>query len=75
MSDQDPKPVLVPILPRFDSEGRPSCGGCPICNNDWELGTACNGFFSAQETVQDISHSRPGPKCPIHNPQEQQEPL
>lgn len=71
MTDQDPKPVPVYIIPRFDSEGRPSCYGCPL----GAKGVDCHIRASQSEQEGNCLIVYPGPDCPIHNPQEQQEPL
>lgn len=68
--------TLVPIRKRFDEEGRPSCGGCPMnicavfpapprpidCN-------VCSPDWDVEGTIT------PGPDCPVHNPREGMEAL
>ena len=59
MSEQDQEPVMIPVTPRFDPDGRPTCDGCPMNvenANEWCV------------IIQDHIYSGiPKRDCPIHS--------
>lgn len=65
-NDEQPKPVLIPIMPKFDRDGNPSCWKCPL----FDMGDyGCKWIFFDYETKPTFgSRPSPGSECPIHNP-------
>lgn len=57
MTDQ-PKPVLIPVMPRYDEDGFPVCGGCPFYE-EFDYVVLCKADGLAAGSV--------GTDCPIHN--------
>ena len=51
-------PVMIPVTPRFDPEGRPTCDGCPM---------SPQGFAEWCVVLDDhLYGSEPPKRCPIH---------
>ena len=65
MSEQEPEPVMIPVAPRFDPEGKPSCYGCPFSWVDY------GGYIGLPERKCSITGDAGDPgepytECPIH---------
>lgn len=66
MCDSQLEPVVILVTPRMDWHGKPTCGGCPFLEEEYDnVSYSHYGcFVNGGTTIEDF---KPKDKCPIHN--------
>ena len=75
-TSKDPEPVMIPVTPRFDEDGEPTCERCAFSYRESSQGTRDCALDIDEEDPNDSDADWiPGPNCPVHHEQAREKPL
>lgn len=65
--DNQPKIVMIPVRPRYDDDGKPSCSQCVFLQLGYVMELDCLLYDAVR--INPREPYAPGPTCPVHNPE------